>query len=66
MREIKFIPLTYGSGTKTYVRADTIVRLTENKDNTTSVYTTNSDAPMFVNESISEILIKIGGYIHDS
>ena len=60
MEKIKFVPLTYGNDTKTYVKADTIVQLVEEKDKT-FVYTVNSDAPIIVKESVNEILAKIGG-----
>lgn len=60
MEKIKFIPLTYSNDIKTYVKADTIVQLVEEKDKT-FVYTINSDAPMTVIESANEILAKIGG-----
>lgn len=60
MEKIKFVPLTFDSGTKTYVRADTIIELTNQIDGTW-VYTSNSDAPLKVKESIDEILAKIGG-----
>jgi hypothetical protein len=59
MEKIKFIPLTYGSDIKTYVKADTIVQLVEEEDKT-FVYTINSDTPMIVKESANEILAKIG------
>lgn len=60
MEKIKFVPLTYCSDTKTYVRADTIIQLTEDGD-ITFVYTSNTDAPMRVKERVDEILAKIGG-----
>lgn len=60
MEIIKFVPLTFGSDTKTYVRADTIVQLSEDGDKT-YVYTSNSDVPIKVKESVGEILAKIEG-----
>ncbi len=60
MEKIRFVPLTFGSDTKTYVRADTIVELSEDGDKT-SVYTSNSDVPIKVKESVGEILAKIRG-----
>jgi len=60
MEKIKFVPLTYGSDTKTYVRADTIIQLTEDGDKT-CVYTSNTDTPMQVKEHVDEILAKIEG-----
>lgn len=60
MEKIRFVPLTFGSDTKTYVRADTIVELSEDGDKT-SVYISNSDVPIKVKESVGEILAKIRG-----
>ena len=62
MEKVKFVPLTFGSDTKTYVRADTIIELTAYADNT-YVYTSYSEAPMRVKESVDEILAKIGGTV---
>ena len=55
MSEIKFIPLTYSDGTKTYVKADAIVQLVEGQG-CTFVYTINDGSPMAVKESMDEIL----------
>lgn len=55
MEELKFISLTYSDGTKTCVKADTIVQLVEGQ-NCTFVYTLNDSSPMSVIESMSEIL----------
>jgi hypothetical protein len=60
MEKIKFVPLTYGNDTKTYVKASAIVRLFE-ENGKTYVYIENSDTPMIVKESVNEILAKIGG-----
>lgn len=55
MEEIKFISLTYSDGTKTYVKADTIVQLVEGQG-CTFVYTLNDSSPMAVKESMDKIL----------
>lgn len=55
MLEIKFISLTYSDGTKTYVKADTIVQLVEGQG-CTFVYTVNDGSPMAVKESMDEIV----------
>ena len=62
MEKIKFVLLTYANGTKTYVKADTIVQLADSGDGPI-VYTINSDTPMFVKESMDEILARIGGIV---
>ena len=53
--EIKFIQLTYTTGMRTCVKADSIVQLVEGQG-CTFVYTVNDDSPMAVKESIDEIL----------
>ena len=58
--KIKFVPLTYSNDKKTYVKADTIVQLSE-IDGKTYVYTINGEAPIIVKERMDEILGKIGG-----
>ena len=55
--KIKFVPLTYTNGTKTYVKADAIVQL-EEMGNETYVYTIGNDAPLYVKERVDEILAK--------
>lgn len=60
MDKIKFVPLTYTNGEKTYIKADTIVQLQEVGDDT-CVYTIGNDAPLYVKERVDEILAKIGG-----
>lgn len=60
MEKIKFVPLTYTSGTRTYVKADTITELTEDGDKTL-VYTSYLDKPFKVKERLDKILAEIGG-----
>lgn len=60
MEKIKFVPLTFRNGTKTYVRGDAIVQMTKD-ENGTSVYVSNSDVPIKVKEDTGEILAKIEG-----
>ena len=60
MLETKFIQLTYYGGTRTYVKADAIVQLVEEKDGGSFVYILNDNSPMTVRESMDEVLAKIG------
>jgi len=55
MDKIKFIPLTYISGAKTYTKVDAIVQLLEDEDKT-YVYTINDERPMMVKESMDNIV----------
>ena len=63
MEPIKFIQVTFLGGTKGYVRADTIVELFESSEGKTYVYIMNSGQPIFVRESVGEILAKMGATV---
>lgn len=62
MEKIKFVSLTYANGTRTYVKADTIVQLADGADKT-FVYTINDESPMLVKESMDDIVARIGGIV---
>ncbi len=60
MEKIRFVQLTYDSGTTTYVKADAIQQLIEERGKT-FIFIGDNCSPICVKESTSEILAKIQG-----
>lgn len=58
----KFVSLTYVDDTKTYIKADAIVEMYEEKGRT-CVFTINSDVKRNIKESVDEIVARIGGIV---
>ena len=59
----KFIQLTFLSGTKVYIRAESILQMQESTSKT-YIFLIGSDEGMTVQESVDEILAKIEDVTH--